>query len=80
MNSGGPGFARTPHLGSASRLRLVGRGHLDGAIDDALPDLLDETLWNLRWILTMQDPNDGGVYHKCTTANFEGFVKPQNAT
>lgn len=35
-----------------------------------LPDLIDEILWNLRWMLTMQDPNDGGVYHKLTTANF----------
>ncbi|MDB5239628.1 MAG: cellulase, partial [Spirosoma sp.] len=23
---------------------------------NSLPDLLDETLWNLRWMLTMQDP------------------------
>lgn len=46
---------------------------------NSVPDLLDETLWNLRWMLTMQDPSDGGVYHKCTTANFEGFVKPENA-
>lgn len=44
-----------------------------------LPDLLDETLWNLRWMLSMQDPGDGGVYHKCTTADFEGFVRPENA-
>ncbi len=46
---------------------------------NGLPDLLDEVLWNLRWMLSMQDPNDGGVYHKCTTANFEGFVKPEEA-
>ncbi|MCB9286694.1 MAG: glycoside hydrolase family 9 protein [Lewinellaceae bacterium] len=46
----------------------------------ALPGLLDEALWNLRWMLTMQDPDDGGVYHKCTTAGFEGFVPPQQAT
>jgi endoglucanase len=37
-----------------------------------IPDLLDEVLWNLRWMLTMQDPNDGGVYHKCTNAAFDG--------
>jgi endoglucanase len=42
---------------------------------DALPDLLDEVLWNLRWMLTMQD-GDGGVYHKLTTANFSGMVMP----
>ena len=41
-----------------------------------LPDLLDETLWNLRWMLTMQDPADGGVYHKLTEASFSGFVMP----
>ncbi|RQW10017.1 cellulase, partial [candidate division KSB1 bacterium] len=37
---------------------------------DAIPDVLDESLWNIRWMLTMQDPHDGGVYHKCTHANF----------
>jgi len=40
------------------------------------PDVLDEAYWNLAWMLTMQDPVDGGVYHKLTTARFEGFVKP----
>lgn len=44
------------------------------------PDLLDEIKWNLDWMLTMQDPADGGVYHKNTTASFEGFVTPQAAT
>jgi endoglucanase len=39
-----------------------------------VPDILDEALWNLRWMLTMQDPNDGGVYHKCTNAKFDGMV------
>ncbi len=41
-----------------------------------IPDLLDECLWNLRWMLTMQDPNDGGVYHKLTNANFDAMVMP----
>jgi len=40
-----------------------------------LPDLLDEALWNIEWVLSMQDL-DGGVYHKLTTANFSGFVMP----
>ena len=39
-------------------------------------DLLDEILWNLRWMLSMQDPADGGVYHKLTTAQFSAFVMP----
>ena len=43
---------------------------------NATPDILDEMMFNLRWLLTMQDPEDGGVYHKLTTPNFEGFVKP----
>jgi endoglucanase len=43
---------------------------------DVLPDLLNEVLYNLRWMLTMQDPYDGGVYHKCTNAVFDGMVMP----
>ena len=39
-------------------------------------DILDELYFNLRWMLTMQDPYDGGVYHKLTTPNFEGFIMP----
>ena len=35
------------------------------------PDLLDEMYYNLKWMLTMQDPADGGVYHKLTTPSFE---------
>jgi hypothetical protein len=41
-----------------------------------VPDLLNEALYNLRWMLTMQDPGDGGVYHKCTNAVFDGMVMP----
>ena len=40
------------------------------------PSLLDEMMFNLRWLLTMQDPSDGGVYHKLTTPRFEGFIMP----
>lgn len=42
---------------------------------NSTPDLLDENMWNLEWLFTMQD-YDGGVYHKLTTPNFEGFIKP----
>lgn len=41
-------------------------------------DLLDELMFNLKWMITMQDPYDGGVYHKLTTPNFEGFVMPKD--
>ena len=45
-----------------------------------IPDLLDEIRWNLDWMLTMQDPNDGGVYHKLTTLNFTGIIMPHQGT
>jgi endoglucanase len=46
---------------------------------DAVPDLLHEVLWNVRWMLTMQDSDDGGVYHKLTNARFDGYVMPADA-
>jgi len=47
---------------------------------NSIPDILDEALYNIRWMLTMQDPNDGGVYHKLTNPNFDGDVMPNAAT
>ncbi|QKZ11129.1 glycoside hydrolase family 9 protein [Spirosoma sp. KUDC1026] len=47
---------------------------------NALPDVLDEILWNLRWMLTMQDPADGGVYHKLTNPGFDAMIMPDKAT
>ncbi len=44
-----------------------------------IPDILDEVLYNLRWMLTMQD-EDGGLYHKLTNPNFDGYVMPDKAT
>lgn len=46
---------------------------------NGLPDVLNESLWNLRWYMKMQDPHDGGVYHKLTTADFSGQVMPVEA-
>lgn len=43
---------------------------------DAIPDYLDEIMYNLKWMITMQDPYDGGVYHKLTTPSFENFIMP----
>ncbi len=43
---------------------------------DATPDLLDEARWNLEWMLSMQD-EDGGAWHKLTSARFGGFVLPE---
>ncbi|MEZ0326922.1 MAG: glycoside hydrolase family 9 protein [Fimbriimonas sp.] len=39
------------------------------------PDMLAEIRWNLDWMLKMQD-DDGGAWHKETTANFPGFIMP----
>lgn len=47
--------------------------------NNQVPDILDEVLWNLRWMLTMQDPNDGGVYHKLTNPTFDGMIMPDKA-
>lgn len=45
-----------------------------------LPDLLDEVKWNLDWMLAMQEPSDGGVYHKLTGLNFSGRIMPHQYT
>jgi len=47
---------------------------------NGVPDILDEALWNLDWLLTMQDPADGGVYHKLTNLRFDGIVMPHAAS
>jgi endoglucanase len=47
---------------------------------NGLPDLLNEALWNLEWMLAMQNPADGGVYHKLTNKGFDGVVMPHQAT
>ncbi|NCP66515.1 MAG: cellulase [Paraglaciecola sp.] len=46
---------------------------------DTVPDILNEISWNLAWLEAMQDPNDGGVYHKLTTLNFAPAVMPSEA-
>ena len=47
---------------------------------NANSDVINELLYNLRWMLTMQDPGDGGVYHKLTNKDFGGFTMPDKAT
>jgi endoglucanase len=58
-----------PALFQAQRLDIPESGN-------DLPDVLDEVLWNLDWMLTMQDPGDGGVYHKLTNKSFDGNQMP----
>ena len=43
---------------------------------NGVPAIIEEAVYNLRWMLTMQDPNDGGVYTKCTNASFDGMILP----
>jgi endoglucanase len=43
-----------------------------------LPDFLAEIKWNLNWMLSLQDPADGGVWHKQTSLHFCAFIMPQD--
>jgi endoglucanase len=62
-----------PEYTAAQQLSIPERGN-------DLPDVIDEALWNLRWMRTMQDPSDGGVYHKLTNPDFDGMdVTPHAA-
>jgi endoglucanase len=44
----------------------------------AVPDFLAEIRWNLNWMLSLQDPADGGVWHKQTSLHFCAFIMPQD--
>jgi endoglucanase len=47
----------------------------------AIPDFLDETRWELEWLLKMiYAVDDGRVSHKLTALNFEGFIMPEDDT
>ncbi|RTL47174.1 MAG: cellulase [Burkholderiales bacterium] len=61
-----------PEVFRAQRLNIPESGN-------DLPDVLDEVMWNLSWMLAMQDPADGGVYHKLTNKGFDGVVMPADA-
>jgi len=44
-----------------------------------VPDILDEAMYNIKWMMTMQDI-DGGVYNKTTDASFGSPGMPSNYT
>lgn len=44
---------------------------------NGIPDILDECRYALDWLLKMQDPATGGVYHKVSTKRFPGFIMPE---
>ena len=65
-------YEHYPQFFRALRVNIPDQAH--GA-----PDVLQEAWWNLQWLLAMQDPADGGVYHKLTELQFEGNVMPEQA-
>ncbi len=46
---------------------------------NGIPDVLDEARYELDWLFKMQ-AGDGGVYHKVTGLDFDGFVMPDECT
>jgi len=42
--------------------------------NNGIPDVLDEALWEIRWLFTAQDTNNGGVYHKITDPSFDALT------
>lgn len=47
---------------------------------NGIPDILDEARYELDWMLKMQDPATGGVYHKVSCRDFPEFVMPEEET
>ncbi|MFA3789895.1 glycoside hydrolase family 9 protein [Aliiglaciecola sp. SL4] len=47
--------------------------------NNGLPDIVDELIWNLEWLHTMQN-DDGAVYHKLTTLQWPGKDMPDADT
>lgn len=45
--------------------------------DNAMPDILNECMYELKWLLKMQ-AEDGGVYHKLTSFCHADFVMPED--
>ncbi len=46
---------------------------------NGIADILDEARYELEWLLKMQ-ASDGGVYHKVTGLEFDGFIMPDECT
>ena len=65
-------FEHTPNLYAQQQLNIP-------ESNNNIPDILDEALWNLEWLFTMQG-EDGGVYHKLTTLEWPGEEMPHEDT
>ncbi|MCR5502910.1 MAG: glycoside hydrolase family 9 protein [Lachnospiraceae bacterium] len=75
-----PGAVAVAHLLYAYALFPESFRDLDLNIPESgsgLPDILSECLYELRWLLKMQD-RDGGVFHKLTTFRHAEFIMPQD--
>jgi len=44
---------------------------------NGVPDILDEAMWELDWLVKMQDPSTGYVYHKVVTQRWADNVLPE---
>ncbi len=44
---------------------------------NGIPDILNECLYELKWLMKMQSP-DGGVYHKLTAFSHAPFIMPED--
>ena len=77
----GPGAVTVGHLLYAWKLFPNGCGD-DLNIPETgngVPDILNETRFELEWILQMQRA-DGAFYHKLTTEKFAPFIMPEEDT
>ena len=74
----GPGAVTAAHLMYAWKLFPRGCGDDLNLPEtgNGLPDILNETKYELDWMLKMQDP-EGGFYHKLTKDHFAGFIMPE---
>jgi endoglucanase len=47
--------------------------------DNSIPDILDEAIWSLKWLLKMQK-EDGGIYHKVSIKKWTAENLPDKET
>jgi hypothetical protein len=41
---------------------------------NGIPDIIDELEWGMDWLLSMQDPVDGGVYHRVAPLRWDNSL------
>jgi endoglucanase len=66
-------YEHFPGVSQALQLQIPEQG-------SGLPDLLSELAWSLDWMLSMQDPEDGGVYHQLSNLEYGGDEMPDAST